>query len=237
MIPQRGFTLVELAIVLVLVTILIGGLAAPLSAQIQARRIAETRQLLQEARDAVLGYAMTHAAATAGRRHLPCPDTDMPPDGRENRRNAGECNASVGTLPWVDLGTAPHDAWGNRLRYAVIREFANGNSGFSASSGLSDPFKVCGTHTCTVADVADNLVVVLVSHGPNGWGAYNANGTALAAPSGPDETQNLSFSRTYVNRAPTKSNAAAGEFDDLLIWLSRDQLIARVCPPGSDCNP
>ena len=39
---QRGFTLIEMAIVLVIVTILIGGLAMPLSAQIQARRIAET---------------------------------------------------------------------------------------------------------------------------------------------------------------------------------------------------
>ena len=38
----RGFTLIELAIVMVIVTILIGGLAMPLSAQIQARRIAET---------------------------------------------------------------------------------------------------------------------------------------------------------------------------------------------------
>jgi prepilin-type N-terminal cleavage/methylation domain-containing protein len=32
----RGFTLIELAIVLVIMTILIGGLAMPLSAQIQA---------------------------------------------------------------------------------------------------------------------------------------------------------------------------------------------------------
>jgi prepilin-type N-terminal cleavage/methylation domain-containing protein len=63
MIPQRGFTLVELAIVLVLVTILIGGLAAPLSAQIQARRIAETRAEMQAIQDALLGYTMSHTLA------------------------------------------------------------------------------------------------------------------------------------------------------------------------------
>ena len=61
MIRQRGFTLVELAIVLVLVTILIGGLAVPLSAQIQARRIAETRTEMQAIQDALVGYAMSHA--------------------------------------------------------------------------------------------------------------------------------------------------------------------------------
>jgi len=51
--PARGFTLIELAIVLVIVTILIGGLAVPLSAQIQARRIAETKKTLEEAREAI----------------------------------------------------------------------------------------------------------------------------------------------------------------------------------------
>jgi len=56
----RGFTLIELAIVLVIMTILIGGLAMPLSAQIQARRIAETRADMQAIHDALLGYAMSH---------------------------------------------------------------------------------------------------------------------------------------------------------------------------------
>lgn len=69
---QQGFTLIELAIVLVIVTILVGGLAMPLSAQIQARRIAETRNTLAEAREALLGYAMTHPATSlATNRYLP----------------------------------------------------------------------------------------------------------------------------------------------------------------------
>lgn len=59
----RGFTLIELAIVLVIITILIGGLAMPLSAQIQARRIAETKKVLEEAREAIAGYAITHSCS------------------------------------------------------------------------------------------------------------------------------------------------------------------------------
>ncbi len=57
---MRGFTLIELAIVLVILTILIGGLAVPLSAQIQARRIAETQKTLEEAKEAIIGYAMSN---------------------------------------------------------------------------------------------------------------------------------------------------------------------------------
>ncbi len=57
---QQGFSLIELAIVLVIVTLLVGGLAMPLSAQIEARRISETRKTLEEAREAIMGYAMSH---------------------------------------------------------------------------------------------------------------------------------------------------------------------------------
>ena len=76
---QRGFTLIEMAIVLVIVTILIGGLAMPLSAQIQARRIAETNKTLEEAREAIIGYAMTHSCScaydTVDHRHSIAPQT------------------------------------------------------------------------------------------------------------------------------------------------------------------
>ena len=233
----RGFTLIELAIVLVIMTILISGLAVPLSAQIQARRAAETRQTMDEARRAILGWAMTHPAAATGKRYLPCPDTDG--DGRENRDAATQaCTQSAGLMPWVDLGTAPQDAWGDRLRYAVVPEFANAASGFSASTPLPAPLVVCSSAACTSPDVANNVVFVLVSHGPNGWGARNVSGSTLAPPTGPDELDNLDTTNgTYVSRPPTKPGSASGEFDDLTAWVSQSQLIAAVCPTGSDCSP
>jgi prepilin-type N-terminal cleavage/methylation domain-containing protein len=237
----RGFSLIELAIVLVIVTLLIGGLAVPLTVQIQARRIAETNRTLEEAREALVGYAMTHPAASpATNRYLPCPDTDIPPDGRENRVSDTQCDADHGWLPWVDLGTSPKDAWGNRLRYAVVNRFIWRTSGFSASAPLPppagfDPLVMCTTHSCPNADVAADVVFVLVSHGPNGWGAHNLNGSTLAAPSGLDELENLDADRTYITRSPTDADAVSGEFDDLAVWLSHSQLIARVCPTG--CLP
>jgi prepilin-type N-terminal cleavage/methylation domain-containing protein len=41
---RAGFTLVEMAIVLVIVGLLLGGLLMPLSAQIEQRRIGETQK-------------------------------------------------------------------------------------------------------------------------------------------------------------------------------------------------
>ena len=242
MTTQRGFTLIEMAIVLVIITIMIGGLAVPLSAQIQARRIAETKKTLEEARETILGYAMTHLATTAGKRYLPCPDSSG--DGREDRNFAtGDCALHQGWLPWVDLGTASQDAWGNRLIYAVSTKdavdpsFADKTRGFSASTGLANPLRICTTNSCSTADVASNVVFVVASLGPNGWGALNINGTTLAQPSGLDEKENLDADQTYISRTPTKPDAASGEFDDLLTWVSLSQLIPKVCPAGSDCNP
>jgi prepilin-type N-terminal cleavage/methylation domain-containing protein len=290
MTKQRGFTLIEMAIVLVIITILIGGLAMPLSAQIQARRIAETKKTLEEAREAILGYAMTHSCScaydnvgsvgnlipptptpspttctsscpstnpsstftTLQHAYLPCPDTSG--DGREDRNLGSQAcieqvvgsGLSHGRVPWVDLGIAQQDAWGNRLLYAVNTVYSNKLSGFSSSTTPYYPLQICSTNTCPIPYdpttlpnpyVASNVVFVVASLGPNGWGALNVNGNTLAAPTGANELENLDADEAYVSRAPTQVGGAGGEFDDLLVWVSYNLLKVRVCPTGSNCSP
>lgn len=242
---QRGFSLIELAIVLVIVTLLIGGLAVPLSAQIQARRIAETKKIMEEAREAIFGYAMTHivdhdaSPSTPLRPTLPCPDTDG--DGRENVTGAA-CTSDSGFIPWVDLGTAAQDAWGNRLAYAIDIDYGNrGDSNGFNNAGTGDK-QICDTSvgSCNVGNVAAAVPVVLVSYGPNGWGARNVNGSTLQSPTSTDELENFSTSPgldppSYISRPPSKADSPAGEFDDLVVWISSPVLISRVCPAPGGC--
>lgn len=291
MTTQRGFTLIEMAVVLIIVTILIGGLAMPLSAQIQARRIAETKKTLEEAREALIGYAMNNRVTnkctctydssgdvdsglstcalpppmwcpqtsapdqtfteTFSRHFLPCPDltqSDPEPNrdndgdgvlsdlnnGREDRYivgpNAGACAASSGHLPWVTLGTGAHDAWGNRLRYAVTTAFASKAAGFSATD--SGDLQICSASGCAAVNVASDVPVVFISYGPNGWGARNVNGNTLAAPTSQDELENTNGDSNFVSRSPSKAGDASGEFDDLVAWVSDSLIRARVCPSG-----
>jgi len=201
-----------------------------LSAQIQARRIAETNKTLEEAREAIIGYAMTHQVG--GRPFLPCPDTDG--DGIENR-DAGICALDAGWFPWVTLGTAAQDAWGNRLRYASQPELTNALVGFnngSAPPAVGAWYEVCSTAACAIPDVAADVPIVLISHGPNGWGARNINGNTLANPTGANELENLDANNRYISRPPTQPGAPAGEFDDLTSWISFNLLISRACPAG-----
>ena len=292
MTTQRGFTLIEMAVVLIIVTILIGGLAMPLSAQIQARRIAETKKTLEEAREAIIGYAMSHpipssctsvymadttldvetetttetstcpvslCPATSAapltlpitRHFLPCPDltqSDPEPNrdndgdgvlsdlnnGREDRYtvgpNAGACAATSGHLPWVTLGTGAHDAWGNRLRYAVTTDFASKGAGFSPTD--SGNLQICSASGCATVNVASDVPAVLISYGPNGWGARNINANTLAAPTSQDELENTNGDINFVSRSPSKAGEDSGEFDDLLVWVSDSLIRSRVCPSG-----
>jgi prepilin-type N-terminal cleavage/methylation domain-containing protein len=289
----HGFTLIELAIVLVIMTILIGGLAMPLSAQIQARRIAETRQTMQEARETIIGYAMSHRSTATctctyspgnpvtatplaclsfcpvstvtatvtgditlptGHR-LPCPDKldDEDPlttdDGDGVADHIGtdptaDCVKSYGYLPWATLGVANQDAWGNRLRYAVTDAFSR-SLGFS---NIDDgDLKVCdssanaGTSDCTTGNVADKVPVVILSHGQNGWWALNVSGKTQALLGGNGEKENANTDAEFVSSFPYKpANGSAAEqakeFDDLVRWISADQIRGRVCPSGG-CPP
>jgi hypothetical protein len=252
-----------MAIVLVIITILIGGLAMPLSAQIEARRIAETRKTMDEAREALIGFTMSHSCTcaynslgtsgtllaapqttcsttcpltnpssvslTLQHPYLPCPDTDN--DGKENRTGSA-CSTTNGLFPWVDLGTAAQDAWGNRLHYSLTLAYGDTSTGFSNSSPGDN--QVCNTSAggCALGTVASNVPVVLVSYGPNGWGARTVNNTDMAAPTSADELENTNANNAYVSRTPSKSGSASGEFDDLVTWISSPLLISRVCPAG-----
>ena len=63
---NRGFTLIEMAIVLMIVGLLLGGMLVPLSAQMDQRNISDTQKSLSEIKEALIGYAMANG-------RLPCP--------------------------------------------------------------------------------------------------------------------------------------------------------------------
>ncbi len=236
-----GFTLIELAIVLFIVTLLLGGVLTPLGQQITERQSAETRRALETARIALVGYAL-RPTGRAG--PLPCPDMrggtgdnsgNRADDGLEDRLENGICATLSGNLPWNTLGLPEGDAWGNRLGYAVTAEWAS-------ASGLQSPptnqpanelLQICTDRNCTRPIPAAALVL---SHGRNGFGAYNGSGKQNLAPTSADEMENLDADGRFVMRPPRAADRPGGEFDDLLLPLSADWLRGRLCDPASLCQ-
>ncbi|MFZ4536569.1 type II secretion system protein [Propionivibrio sp.] len=232
-----GFTLVEIAIVLVIVGLLVGGVLMPLSTQVEQKRIAETEKYLEQIKEALLGFA-----AANGR--LPCPATAAS-NGMESPPGGGVCtNSYNGFLPAVTLGLSPvdsagfaTDAWNvvqNRIRYAVTTSNSSAftTTGLIKSTGLgtlSSDLYVCASATgitattCgTATSLATNAVAVIYSLGKNA----PAGGTGL------DEAANLNYDKVFVSHTEATTAAANGEFDDIVTWLSPNILFNRMVTAG-----
>lgn len=213
LLAAAGFTLVEMAVVLLIVALLAGGLLMPLSAQMDLRREAEARKALTEIREALLGFA-----AVNGR--LPCPSTEPDPANANYGVEDGAACATEGFLPWKQLGVAEIDPWGTprssaaqartgAWRYRVDHNFAANlirmNTGFTDNLSIRD---AAGNGLTTTSEYA---VAVVFSTGPN-----------LAADG--------------ANAWPVDNVYQAGErspsFDDTLIWLGRPILVSRLVAVG-----
>src|SRR5271169_3145800 len=100
---SHGFTLVEIAMVLLIVALLLGGLVPTLSSQIEQRQISETSKQLDEIQQALIGYAVTYG-------RLPCPAAPNT-TGVENPLGGGTCtNPYNGFVPAATLGLSGTDS-------------------------------------------------------------------------------------------------------------------------------
>ncbi|BBP46727.1 hypothetical protein THMIRHAS_21000 [Thiosulfatimonas sediminis] len=111
---QRGFTLVEIAIVLVIVGLIFGAGVSSIGAYLDNVKQNHTMNNLQLTKRATLDFVMVNY-------HMPCPDTDG--DGRENRdADSKACASAIGTVPYIDIGRSRADSsddYGNVFAYGV----------------------------------------------------------------------------------------------------------------------
>ncbi len=207
----RGFTLTEMAVVLVIVGLLIGGMIMPMSAQQDIRYNTDTQKQLADISEALIGFA-----AGKTKPYLPCPDTNG--DGLENRTGSA-CTLQEGDLPWATLGLGRQDAWANSFRYRVAATFSDSTTGFTLSS--TGDIRVCEASACATV-LATGIPAVVLSLGKNG----------TATPTDADELKNKTYAAAdpdFVQHTQTGGNAG---FDDLVIWLPTSVLIHRMIATG-----
>ncbi len=192
----RGFTLVEIAIAIFIITILLGSILVPLTTQVESRNYDATQRILDQARDSLLGYAAAYG-------YFPCPASSTT-NGLEATPNhaagVGTCAAAVtganmyhGFLPAATLGFTPVDAngyaidaWGltqNRIRYAVSSVSVNSTANCTATA-ITRPFTAAnGMRSAGRSCIAAATTLLYVCNSGTGVTAGTNCGTAVALTS------------------------------------------------------
>ena len=248
---QRGFSLVELSIVILIMGLLLGGLMMPLSVQRENARLRDGADQLATIEAAIEGFALVNG-------RLPCPAT--PASGGVASPAAGGCTTQHGFVPasTLDLNGQRNadnlllDPWGSPVRYSVSRTDSN-------TDGTWDFVTAGEMRAVTMAALQPDLVICSTAAGSSGSACASNNETlSSSAPavlyslgkdwssfSSPDQQENVGTTlgggpsgSTYrvavdvVFVSRSSSRLAGGEFDDLVIWMSPNSLYGRLVDAG-----
>jgi len=256
---QSGFTLIEIAVVLVIVGLLVGGFIGTFTSRIEATRRDNTQKQIEEIRTAVLGFA-----SAQGR--LPCPTTTT--NAGQSQPLSGACALPHGFVPGRTLGINGTynrdnllvDAWGNPLRYSItdantdaftrLRGVGNGGMQDTGMDNLLPDLIICDGDSASGVNcngsntLIENAVFVILSLGkdgssfvtntaPNSDQGENAGEAAVAVnPAGENVAYLVGNNRVFVSRNYSSIDSAAGQFDDLIVWGSPYVLYSRMIDAG-----
>lgn len=237
----RGFSLMELAVVLAIAGLLLGSLTFTLSAQVEQRNRSETDRRLAEARELLLGFALSNG-------RLPCPAT-LASAGDEAPAGGGICTAYYsGFLPAKAIGFQPVDsagfavdAWGNRIRYAVsgttwlpgTGRFTTAHTAIAWSLTASPgDLVVCSSTPTPVTNTTCNAGTSVTNAGTVVALAFSTGRNGATGGTGANEAENLEGDQLFVSRTPDPGSAAGGEFDDQMVWIPVGLLYGRMVAAG-----
>lgn len=251
---QTGFTLIELAVVLIVIGVLLGGFITTLSSRIEHSKREQTRKQLEDIREAILGFAVRYE-------YLPCP-TSTNGGGREQRSATG-CTLQHGFIPGRTLGlsgkynrdTLLLDSWNNPIRYSITTANSNAfvNAGQMQATGLdnlSPDLIICDQYSTSASDctggatkIIQNAPFILLSLGQNGSsyvelvaadsdeGENSAEALAVDNSAGENLRYSIPANRVFVSHG-YRGDVAAGRFDDLVMWVSPFVLYSRMIEAG-----
>jgi prepilin-type N-terminal cleavage/methylation domain-containing protein len=259
---NRGFSLIEIAVVLVIISILLAIVAVPLSTQVDQRRRAETMRQLDLAKDAITGFAISNG-------RLPCPALKVAgctngsecfcpavgactPTTSKPSPFLGKCAAfgnttpalNVGLLPAASLGIAPTDEGGYALDgfsssanliYYAVAETRVGGVDYALTSDN-------GIKTATMSTFAGAALLVICP--PSALNCVASNSLTSTAPfvlfslganaGAPYVSLSAKEQSNLDNDANYRfiSGNKTDDFDDILTWESINVLFERMVRGG-----
>ena len=205
---DSGFTLVEMAVVVIIVGIVVASIVPRMFTKIQKDKIKEGKQIVRAARDEILGLAIMNATdVDAQMRYLPLNSTNA----------AGEYTAPE------DVGHRL-DPWGNELLYYVAYNATNATLA-NENSTICNFSNATNATTMGVVTLngkhQPNVAFIVVSKGPNFHEDLTFNGTNGTITINAVGNTGYSQYVTYNGSVPVNATL---EFDDIVEFVTLDYL-------------
>jgi len=217
---NSGFTLLEMSIVLAIIAVCLGSGILLFNEYIKTSKIEETKTKMQEILKSIKHYVDKYE-------RLPCP---APPTAKISAASFGIENCSsadiiespdvsnkvkMGAVPISTLNLFPTlalDGYGNRITY-IVRENATATAGINSTDIDLEVTNYAG------GSLYSDVVVILISHGENGYGAWNgASGVRLAVSGTDQEQKNTDPDTAFYISAPV------ARYDDIVYFRTKTQL-------------
>ena len=216
---KSGFTLTEVAMAIMIIGILMTMGIGVLRASMERISLEVTKTRLSHVQDVMVHYLRRN-------KRLPCPDVytdDQNFDGLQDPGGGAACTNPIGILPYTDLGLERNEAldgWNHFFTYHVST--ASGNN-WTASPTLSE-----NSTGEMVVNGNPGRVLVVVSHGPNGDGAFTVDGYQnVLPPVASVEAENTDNDPGYTDAIFTDT------FDDILVSMTSAELLSPLLKDGT----
>lgn len=234
---ESGYTLVEIAVVMMVVGIIVAPAIGLYNLYQKQVRIDQTQDAVEEAWNALMGFR-----AMYGRYPCPAPMDAVPGDveyGYEFLDAAGDCDSAAGrvelatsartTLPNTDIfiGNLPfrqmnlpeelvQDGYLGRLTYAVTGVQTDPDT-YEPNNGGIDIVDYAGL---SAIEPANSAHVVILSHGRNNAGGINPEGNVigLCTDSSIVEQENCDYDQTF------RYSQNREDFDDLIFFGTSNEV-------------
>ncbi len=235
---SSGFSLIEMAMVLLIIGLLLNGLLVAIGENNTNRMRSDTNTQLEQIREALYGFAQING-------RLPCP-ANTTSTGNEVIAVNLNCTNANGFVPGVQLNIQgaynPQgllvDSWGNPYRYSVSNRSIGGLSIFTNQVTLRSWFSGTaedgGTWLC-VSDTTNCGPVVLSNTVPAI--VYSLGANPATTPTKQAENLGGTLGGLAVAADNQFVDAQYSEdsvefFDDILVWLSPSILTSRLVSAG-----
>lgn len=257
--PACGFTLIEVAVVLFIASLFLGGIATMINSALVNQQVNATKTKEDAVKAALSNFIVRNF-------RLPCPAIATLAEGAANEgveaptpgtctgttiSGAGLNQVTIGVIPWVSLGLSKEaalDAYANRFTYqaalsatALTSNTVSGMRGnmttHSAGLGILGAAPAGNQINDCSGGGATNpcaVVTVIVSHGKDGFGAYTRSGLQIpfgASVTGNDARENANADGKLVIK--DFSGVDSNPFDDIVLALTSSDLLTPLVLAGT----